>query len=78
MNSGHKAVWFGTDPRTIRAEDRPLLLYSSQPSNEMRSREHQVPPEIDPRESALHLIDFCKRWRRLHVCYSDFRTMLMR
>jgi hypothetical protein len=60
MHSGHNAVWFGTDPQPTRVEDRRLLLHSSESSDEMRSRKHQIPPEIDQRESLLYLIDLCK------------------
>lgn len=69
MNSGRNTVWFGTDPQPIRVEDRRLLLYSSEPNDEMRSRKHQIPPETDPRESLLYLTDFCKHLWPLQ-CFS--------
>lgn len=72
MNSGHNAVWMGTDPQPIRVEDSRLLLYSSEPSDEMRSRKQQIPPKIDLRESLLYLTDFCKHLWRLQCSLFTF------
>jgi hypothetical protein len=64
------AVWFGTVPRAIRVEYRPLLIYSPEPRAEMRPRSRQIRPETDAENLEHYLIDFCRPLWRLHVCHS--------